>query len=542
VPVTVTYPGVYIEELPSSSHSVKPAPTSVTVFVGFTNPFWVSPPNATPPPFNSAVEIFSFADYQALFGGFFSSLWLPDYVGQAVSQFFLNGGSNAYVVALKAAHYFDPATSPPTDKGAVVAATASIKKAGKGFVLTARQPVGLPASVGHPAQGMTMTVSISNLVTAAATDDTADITIVYGTRVETYRRLNIADVVNTLNAQSSLVTAVVSGGLPPNYDGLPTPIDLTYAAAPVVGWTMISPTAFAPVFAADAPLDKVSVFNLMVLPGLSDPAALAQALAYCEEKRAFLIMDAPATAVADTQALNLPHVPAGAKTMQVIWNGGTIPLSPNGAIYFPYLQSSDPLTDAPISAPPSGFVAGIFAREDSNRGVWKSPAGLETTINGTTGVVPWGALTDPRQGVLNELGVNCVRQFPGIGSVVFGARTLVSANPAFEQWKYIAVRRTALFIEQSLYSSLGWAIFEPNDTPLWSALTQEVSAFMFGLFRQGAFAGPATKAFFVRCDATTTSQADIDNGTVNILVGFAPLKPAEFVVIQISQIAGQTQI
>jgi phage tail sheath protein FI len=304
---------------------------------------------------------------------------------------------------------------------------------------------------------------------------------------------------------------------------------------------MIDPTAFAPVFAADAPLDKVPVFNLMVLPGLTDPTALAQALAYCEEKRAFFIMDPPSNAVADTIAKSLPDAPPAADTMENIWNGGTIPLSANGALYFPYLRSSDPLTNAPSSVPPSGFVAGIFAREDSNRGVWKSPAGLETTILGTTGVVSWGALTDPRQGVLNHLGVNCVRQFPGIGSVVFGARTLVSANPAYEQWKYVAVRRTALFIEQSLYASLGWAIFEPNDTPLWNALTQEISAFMFGLFRQGAFAGPATKAFFVRCDATTTSQADIDNGIVNVLVGFAPLKPAEFVVIQIAQIAGQTQ-
>jgi uncharacterized protein len=195
-----------------------------------------------------------------------------------------------------------------------------------------------------------------------------------------------------------------------------------------------------------------------------------------------------------------------------------------------------------MNAPPSGYVAGIFAREDTNRGVWKSPAGLETTIKGTTGVVPWGNMTDPQQGVLNELGVNVLRSFPGIGTVVYGARTLVSDNVAYAQWKYVAVRRMALFLEQSLYASLGWAVFEPNDIPLWNALTQEVQAFMLGLFRQGAFQGAtADQAFHVQCDATTTSQADIDNGIVNILVAFAPLKPAEFVVIQIAQIAGQTQ-
>jgi uncharacterized protein len=200
------------------------------------------------------------------------------------------------------------------------------------------------------------------------------------------------------------------------------------------------------------------------------------------------------------------------------------------------------VTGAAMNAPPSGYVAGIFAREDTNRGVWKSPAGLETTIKGTTGVVPWGNMTDPQQGVLNELGVNVLRSFPGIGTVVYGARTLVSDNVAYAQWKYVAVRRMALFLEQSLYASLGWAVFEPNDIPLWNALTQEVQAFMLGLFRQGAFQGAtADQAFHVQCDATTTSQADIDNGIVNILVAFAPLKPAEFVVIQIAQIAGQTQ-
>lgn len=539
MPVTTSYPGVYIEELPSANHSVTPAPTSVTVFVGYTNPFWQAAPNATPPPFGAAVELFSFADYQANFGGFFTSPWLPDYVGQAVFQFFLNGGSNAYVVALQAGNYFDQTKVPPTNNTskAVVAATAVLGTTANGFTFTAVQPVGLAS----PALGLTMKLTISNPIKVTTANDTADLTIVYGTTVETYRRVAIADIATTVNARSALAVVIPKGTLPTDYSTVASSVDFTYAAAPTPGWTMINPPAFAPVFAANAPLDKVSIFNLMVLPGLTDPTALAEALSYCEAKRAFFIMDPPANAVADSLAVSLPGAPAGAATMESIWDGGTLPVSANGAIYFPYLQTTDLVTGAPATSPPSGFVAGIFAKEDNNRGVWKSPAGLETTILGTTGVVPWGALTDPRQGVLNHLGVNCVRQFPGIGSVVFGARTLVSANPAYEQWKYVAVRRTALFIEQSLYGSLGWAIFEPNDTPLWNALTQEISAFMFGLFRQGAFAGPATTAFFVRCGATTTSQADIDNGIVNVLVGFAPLKPAEFVVIQIAQLAGQTQ-
>ena len=540
MPVTTTYPGIYIEELPSSSHSVTPAPTSVTVFVGYTNPFWLSAPSGTPPPFNQAIEIFSFADYQALFGGFFNSPWLPDYVGQAVLQFFMNGGSNAYVVALQAKNYFDPTKTPPKNMGSVAAATAALTNGGNGFTFTALQPIGL---AGTPPVGLPMTLTVSNVVTGAATNDTADLTLIYGTTVETYRRVAIGDLVSTVNARSALAVVAPTGTVPAKYDGLPTPLTFAYGTTPTAGWTLISPLDFAPVFADNAPLDKVSVFNLMCLPGLTDPTALAQALAYCEKKRAFFIMDPPANAVADTQAETLLPASLGtAATMESIWDGATIPTSANGAIYFPYLQTTDPVTAAPSTSPPSGFVAGIYAREDNNRGVWKSPAGLETTILGTTGVVPWGVMTDPQQGVLNPLGVNALRTFPGIGSVVFGARTLVSENPAFEQWRYVAVRRMALFIEQSLYGSLGWAIFEPNDTPLWNALAQEVNAFMLGLFRQHAFQGDtADKAFLVQCDGSTTSQQDIDNGVVNILVGFAPLKPAEFVVIQITQLAGQTQ-
>lgn len=551
--VTTSYPGVYIQELPSTSHSVTPATTSVTVFVGYTNPFWTSGPNATPPPFGSAVQLFSFADYQATFGGFFNSPWLPDYVGQAVSQFFQNGGAQAYVIALQAGDYFDPTQTPLKDTSIqVTAPQAALVKGSNGFTFTALQPVALPSSnVGLP-----MTVTVSNLASSpsasANSHDIADLTIVYGTRVETYRRVAIGDLVGSINGVSSLVTVAVTGTTPAGYDTLvaSSPLSFQYAKPPTAGWTIINPVAFGPTFAANAPLDKVSSFNLMALPGISDPTALAQALAYCEQKRAFFIMDPPATAVADSLAAQLPSAPANPAPMADIFNGAATnnpptpapPMSANGAIYFPYLQTTDPVTGAPAVAPPSGFVAGIFANEDNTRGVWKSPAGLETIISGTVGVVPWGAMTDPQQGVLNNVGVNCLRTFPDIGTVVFGARTLVSANPAYEQWKYVAVRRMALFIEQSLYSSLRWAIFEPNAAPLWSALTQEVEAFMLGLYRQGAFQGQtASDAFQVTCDDTTTSQNDIDQGRVNILVAFAPLKPAEFVVVQIQQLAGQTQ-
>jgi phage tail sheath protein FI len=533
----VSYPGVYIEELPSSSHTVTPAPTSVTVFVGYTNPFWKLP--GGDPPWGQAVELFSFAGYENTFGGFFASPYLPDYVGRAVFQFFENGGSHGYVVAIKPTDYFDLTQDPPANAGTVEAATAALDDGTNGFVFTALQPVGVSTQTDP---GLKMTATVSNIIETGGTPgDTADLTLVYGNAVETYRRVAVDDLAPAVNAASRLARVVVEGTTT-TYTGLTTAA-FTYATEPTEGTVSIDLTKFAEVFADNAPLDKVAIFNLMLLPGISSTAVLAQALAYCERKRAFYIMDPPANAVADTAAEDVPGAPADASPIEDIVTGGDAPpVSANGAIYFPYLRTADPVTGGSSTSPPSGFVAGIFAREDVNRGVWKSPAGLETTILGTRGVVPWGVLTDQQHGVLNTgtPGVNALRSFPGIGTVVFGGRTLVSGNPAFEQWRYVAVRRMALFIEQSLYAALRWAIHEPNDTPLWNALKQEVDAFMLGLFRQGAFQGSVDKAFRVQCDNTTTTQADIDNGIVNIIVSFAPLKPAEFVVVKIAQLAGQS--
>jgi hypothetical protein len=151
-------------------------------------------------------------------------------------------------------------------------------------------------------------------------------------------------------------------------------------------------------------------------------------------------------------------------------------------------------------------------------------------------------LTDAENGELNPLGINCLRQVPAAGYVVWGARTTVGNDQLASQWKYIPVRRTALYIEESLYRGTQWAVFEPNDEPLWSQLRLNIGVFMHGLFRQGAFQGQSPKeAYFVKCDKTTTTQADIDRGIVNVIVGFAPLKPAEFVVLYIQQMAGQLE-
>jgi hypothetical protein len=254
-------------------------------------------------------------------------------------------------------------------------------------------------------------------------------------------------------------------------------------------------------------------------------------------------MDPPAPPPAQNGVVADPNV-TGTTWIGDYMDNPATPKSQNGAIYFPFLQSTDPLTGGQNTLPPSGFVAGIYARTDTNRGVWKAPAGLETIIRNTTGVIESGRMTDMRQGTLNQRGVNCLRSFPGSGTVVFGARTLVGAdtNTAFQQWKYVPVRRMALFIEQTLYRSLGWVVFEPNDDPLWVAIRTTIENFMLSLFNQSAFQGRTpSQAFQVKCDGTTTTQQDIDNGIVNIIVAFAPLKPAEFVIIKIAQLAGQTQ-
>jgi hypothetical protein len=185
-------------------------------------------------------------------------------------------------------------------------------------------------------------------------------------------------------------------------------------------------------------------------------------------------------------------------------------------------------------------MAGLYARTDGERGVFKAPAGIDAVLRGVTGLA--FKLTDPENGVLNPLGLNSLRTFPVIGHVAWGARTLVGADQLASEWKYIPVRRLALFMEESLFRGTQFVVFEPNDEPLWAQIRLNVGAFMQNLFRQGAFQGTTPKqAYFVKVDSETTTQNDIDRGIVNIVVGFAPLKPAEFVIIKIQQIAGQTE-
>jgi phage tail sheath protein FI len=279
-------------------------------------------------------------------------------------------------------------------------------------------------------------------------------------------------------------------------------------------------------------LDGADLFNILCIPPYDedsdiDKSLVADAAQYCERRRAMLLVDPPLSWV------NKENAKAG------IGSIGTN--SKNAALFFPRLQQPDPLSDGqPGSFVPCGAVAGIFARTDTTRGVWKAPAGFEATLVGVPQLsVP---LTDGENGELNPLGINCLRSMPAAGRIVWGSRTLQGDDRLASEWKYIPVRRTALFIEESLYRGTHWVVFEPNDEPLWAQIRLNVGAFMNDLFRQGAFQGQTPReAYFVKCDKETTTQNDIDKGIVNILVGFAPLKPAEFVVIKLQQIAGDIQ-
>jgi phage tail sheath protein FI len=279
-------------------------------------------------------------------------------------------------------------------------------------------------------------------------------------------------------------------------------------------------------------LEKADLFNLLCIPpyledGNVDGALLSAAAAYCEERRAMLLVDPDSTW----------NDKDDAKTAIATFATS----SKNAALFFPRLRQPNPLLDNQVEDfAPCGAVAGVFARTDSQRGVWKAPAGLEATLVGVPQLsVP---LTDGEIGELNPLGINCLKTMPGAGRLVWGARTLQGNDILASEWKYIPVRRTALYIEESLYRGTQWVVFEPNDEPLWAQIRLNVGAFMHSLFRQGAFQGTTPReAYFVKCDKETTTQDDINRGIVNIIVGFAPLKPAEFVVIKLQQMAGQIQ-
>ncbi|MFI0408199.1 phage tail sheath family protein [Actinomadura sp. 3N508] len=531
MPVQLSYPGVYVEEGSSGVRTITGVATSITAFVGRAR--------RGPTDQDGPVTINSWAEYERTFGG----LWEHGPLSYAVRDFFLNGGAQAIVVRL-----FKPRGNART--------TAELKLApatGAGdYVLTSRYPGTwgnrLRARVDHDTRD-----GAADAFNLLVRDDESEV-------VEEFRNVSVDPgsprrVDRVLENESRLVkgAALTAGSKRPKAHDAPDAENPLWKdnttntkvassdQVPHDGDVPGTPEYTAAGKRGIRALDKADLFNMLCLPpytldpdggvtGDVDTDVITSAAQYCEQRRAVLLVDprwtgkdAAVTAAADFAT-----------------SVGT--RSKNAALFFPRILQANPLRGDQIEPfAPCGTVAGVIARTDAQRGVWKAPAGLEAGLTGLSGLeVP---LTDAENGQLNPLGVNCLRTMPAAGPVVWGARTMDGADRLASEWKYLPVRRTALFLEESLYRGLQWVVFEPNDEPLWAQIRLNVGAFLHDLFRQGAFQGKTPQeAYFVKCDKETTPQSDINKGVVNIAVGFAPLKPAEFVVIKVQQLAGQVAV
>lgn len=302
--------------------------------------------------------------------------------------------------------------------------------------------------------------------------------------------------------------------------------DPAVAAQPVAGSdgvAILGERDFAAGFVA---LDGRTDVSLLLVPGVGTPQMMDLGTAYCENRP-----------LQDMFYIGEVGEFDDTPTLAETFRKSLTKVNSYGALYYPWVYATDPTgrSPRPVRQPPSGHIAGLFARIDGARGVWKAPAGTEAGLNGVVGLA--SELTDVEQGRLNPISVNALRKFSLSGLVSWGART-VHSNP---EYKYVPVRRTAIMMRRSIYDGIQWAVFEPNDHRLWSSLRLNIEAFMNGLFSAGAFQGnKASDAYFVRCGlGDTMTQDDIDRGQVIVLVGFAPVKPAEFVIVRIQQKAGQ---
>ena len=511
--LTLAHPGVYIQEMEPDVRTLRGVPTSITAFIGRARRGLVDEP----------VRVQGFSEFIRQFGG----LWEESLMSYAVNHFFLNGGGDALIVRV---HH----ESAPGERDR---AFGDLPAEGGGALRLEASSPGLwgnrlQVSVTHPAAALNLRDLFHLTIQEVNDADPPEVV-----SEEKFMRLSLDPagqrfVEDVLEQESNMVRVLgpLPGGRPAE-----TPANAPVAFANGNDGDVISDLDVVGANFEDDrrglyALENADLFNLLCIPPFSDDddvdfATWDAAVQYCVRRRAMLIVDPPAAwdEPGDVTA-NLANV---------------VSRSPNAAIYFPRIRASDPLRENRLrDFAPSGAVAGVIARTDANRGIWKAPAGQEATIAGARDLTV--RLTNGQNGILNPRGVNCLRAFPVAGRVVWGARTLMGDDDLANQWAYLPVRRTALFIEESLYRGSQWVVFEPNDEKLWSQIRLTLGSFMHGLFRQGAFQGITPRqAYFVKCDSETTTQPDIDRGIVNIVVGFAPLKPAEFVVIQIQQITRQ---
>ncbi|HVR07777.1 MAG TPA: phage tail sheath C-terminal domain-containing protein [Thermoanaerobaculia bacterium] len=595
MPVTTSYPGVYLEELPSTTHSVVAAATSNAAIID-----WF--PQG---PIDQAVQITSLNQFNAIFGGVaFGGIVEGSEGSYAVQQFFLNGGSTIWVVRVVPAGGGSPPGTPAVPAVMSLPLVASPPLSYPYASVFAVNPgswgnnlsIGLnvqPAPNNQsPSNSQLYTLQVGSTLLPATPSSPAVLETYYNVSLNPSDPSFVASVVNgvsqyvtvTIPAAPSPLTSPPDLASPPvlpptgsppapevwtaltdGLDGNWAPDGSDFASAIeaqlVPGNSTPVPGSITPFLNLIAP----QVFNILLVPAAAillseaSQAVITAGIAYCQYNQAFFVIDPPppSTIVQNqVQTASYPWLtspppppstqfvnPGPGDTDILAWvssNNYVSSANYSAATYYPWLSIPDPANNfQPRLVGPSGTIAGIYASNDFNQGVWTAPAGTNAVLQGATLTT---ALNDADSGILNPQGINVLRSFPIYGNIVWGARTLAGADLLQSQWKYINVRRLTDFIEQSLMQSLKWAVFQPNAAPLWSSITMEVTSFLSGLFAQGAFQGTsAAQAYFVQCDGTTTTPQNILNGVVNVVVGFAPVFPAEFIILQIELMLGQPQ-
>lgn len=522
--VEYTYPGVYLTENANLPRSVTPATTALTAFIG---PYERGP-------VDEAVLVTSWSEFTSIFGGIDGS----SLAAYGVGQFFLNGGGGAWIVRVA-----------PGGPKSQAAAPASGTIWGLGVEAKGPGEWGNAYSVSFTRRSETL-VSVAVTVTPPGSAKTETVELLQNVFAPDAHSLAAA-----ISSGSSYLTAP-----PPEPDAELDP-EGTSDPVPLAGgsdgtWT---PDSFSEAVTSQlqtgGPFDHIApqVFNIMCIPDavwlyeegdpVAPPAIYTDAIAFCKTRQAFVLVDPPAPEAVTPPAwapgaLRIPTaLPATNPTvaaLEGIAESQGAENGPYGALYYPWLQINDPINvSRPRYVPPSGTIAGIYANTDATRGVWKAPAGTTAVL---VGAVKLGdtSINDEVNGQLNVAGINCLRSFPTYGNVVWGARTLAGADLIDSTWKFVPTRRLADFIEQSVLQSLRWVVFELNAPSLWATISMEVGAFMGALYAQGAFGGAtAAEAYHVACDSSTTSEEDMLRGVVNVVVGFQPVEPAEFVVLTV---------
>jgi uncharacterized protein len=568
---TIAYraPGVYIEELPSGVHPIVGISTATAAFVDV---FQQGPVGV-------AVKISGPGEFERTFGGVSSA----SEASYGVTQFFNNGGSQAWVVrvlpsgAVAASAKQEANGAPvttdhqPPDPSPEHFTVTAISEGGWGDSLCFGIQLLPDAGGGDPTRfdfvvGEIVAVPGSSKVKVAVREvfrslsiDSGDSrycpTIVSGSQlvrvtVDTGAKIPAATFFRNTDTSTGVPDGDNMTVTPPN--PVPTPPGDIAKQTSIAhfhrlnggddGKAADTKTALAGMLLGDP--DKQTgiyalatiapdIFNILCIPAMANitddtarQSLLAPAEQFCADHRAMLLIDPPASMDDKTTTADVSDA------MNTF--AATLDPTENAVTYFPRLVVADPVTGGTKNVGPSGTIAGIWSRTDTQRGVWKAPAGTDATLMGARPVV---TMTDDTSDTFNPIGINVLRTLPVFNNVVWGARTMQGADLMASQWKYIPVRRTALYIEESLRQGLQWVVFEPNDEPLWAQIRLNVGSFMQNLFRLGAFAGLTPQdAYLVKCDSDTTTPYDVSTGVVNIRVGFQPLMPCEFVVIQIQQL------